>query len=89
MNTARRVLIAMLLVGVVAVPVLLLVGVLVGTQGDVKDLVVDLVVSNVDGHPEIDDFVEQIPNDCLQCHNKDGKWAPSVEEVEQGIFSEY
>jgi hypothetical protein len=88
MNTVRRALIVLLIAGVVAIPVLLLVGVLGGNQEFVREFVVDTVVSNVDGHPEIDTIVEKVPNDCLQCHDKEGEWAPSVEEVERGISSD-
>jgi hypothetical protein len=70
----RKVLIILLLVGVMAALALLLVGAaLVGAAGEsqelAKDLVVDWVESNVDGHPTIDDIVERIPNDCEKCHN--------------------
>ncbi len=74
MKTARKVLIILLLVGVVAALALLLVGAaLVGAAGEnqevLKDMVVDLVESNVDGHPTIDTIVERFPNDCEKCHH--------------------
>ena len=76
MKTTRKVLIFLLLVGVVlllacvvAAATWLLVGAAGESQELTKDLVMDLVVSNVDGHPPIDAIVEKIPNDCLGCHN--------------------
>lgn len=89
MNTARKALIGLLLVGVVAALALLLFVATGGNQGFVKDFVVDLVASNVDGHPTIDAVVNKVPNDCLQCHSKGGKRAPLWEDVERGMPSGY
>ena len=74
MKKARKVLIILLLVGVVAALALVLIGAaLVGAAGEsqelAKDLVMDLVESNVDGHPTIDTIVERFPNDCEKCHH--------------------
>ena len=76
MKITRKALIFLLLVGVVlllacvvAVPTLLLVGAAGDSQELSKDLVTDLVVCNVDGHPPIDAVVEKVPDDCLECHN--------------------
>ena len=76
MKTTRKALIflllasvVLLLVCVVAAPTFLLVGAAGESQELPKDLVMDLVVSNVDGHPPIDAVVETIPHDCLECHN--------------------
>ena len=64
MKRARKVLIFLLLVGVVAALALLLV---VATERG-RELVMDIVASNVDGHPTLDTIVERSPNDCEKCH---------------------
>jgi len=77
MKTTRKALIFLLLVvvclllmGAVAVPALLLVGAAGDSLELSKDLVMDMVLSNVDNHPPVDAIVENIPNDCLECHNE-------------------
>lgn len=70
MKTARNFMIILLLVGVVVALALALVGALAENQELVKDVVVDLVVSNVDGHPDIDAIVEKVPADCQKCHEQ-------------------
>lgn len=66
MKTAKVLIFVMLLVVVAALALLL-----VGATGGGRELVMDLVVSNVDGHPTIDGIVEKIPSDCLECHRRE------------------
>lgn len=70
MKTASKILIVLLLVGVVASAALLLIAATGPGQGLLKDLVMDNVVSKVDGHPTVDAIVEKIPSDCLKCHGE-------------------
>jgi hypothetical protein len=65
MKTAKVLIILTLVVVVVAFALLL-----VGTTSVGRELLVDLVESNVDGHPTIDGIVESIPSDCLECHER-------------------
>lgn len=71
MKTRSKVLIILVLIGLVAIPALLLVGAATANQELLEDLIIDSVVSNVDGYPEIDGTVESIPDDCIKCHDKE------------------
>ena len=79
MTKARKILFVLLLVGVVASTALLLVATAGENQGWLKDLVMDQVVSKVDGHPPVDAIVEKVPNDCLKCHEEGSHGAASHE----------
>lgn len=67
MKTTRK---TVILLTLVALSALLLGGAAGVHMGLFTDVVTDLVVRNVEGHPKIDRIVHKIPDDCLKCHQQ-------------------